>query len=70
MVDDYSGYKELFRQGVTELGCVAHARRKFFDLTNSGPHPVAEEALRRIAELYAVEAKGRALSVEARQHLR
>ena len=70
MVDDYSGYKALFRQGVTELGCLAHARRKFFDLVSSGPHPVAADALRRIAELYAVEAEGRALSVEARQQLR
>ncbi len=32
MVDDYSGYKQLFTQGVIELGCLAHARRKFFDL--------------------------------------
>lgn len=70
LVDDYAGYKALFRQGVTELGCMAHARRKFFDLTTSGPHPVAEEALRRIAELYAVEAHGRELSAEERQALR
>ena len=33
MVDDFSGYKALFTEAVTELGCVAHARRKFFDLT-------------------------------------
>ena len=26
--DDYSGYKALFAQGVTEAGCLAHARRK------------------------------------------
>ena len=33
MVDDYAGYKALFRDGsVVELGCMAHARRKFFDL--------------------------------------
>lgn len=57
MVDDYSGYKALFQDGVTELGCLAHVRRKFFDLQATGPHPVAEEALRRIGELYAVEAE-------------
>jgi transposase len=28
MVDDYGGYKALFRKGMTELGCWAHARRK------------------------------------------
>jgi transposase len=33
MVDDYVGYKQLFQcGGITELGCFAHARRKFFDL--------------------------------------
>ena len=32
MVDDFGGYKALFADGVTELGCLAHARRKFFDL--------------------------------------
>ncbi len=59
MVDDYGGYKKLFAndgaQVVTELGCWAHARRKFFDLQASGSHPMAEEAMRRIAMLYAVE---------------
>jgi transposase len=33
---------------------MAHVRRKFFDLTTS-PAPVAEEALRRIGELYDIE---------------
>ncbi len=34
MVDQYSGYKKLFQKitGLDELGCNAHARRKFFDL--------------------------------------
>ena len=30
--DDYSGYKAMFAQGVTEAGCLAHARRKFHEL--------------------------------------
>lgn len=55
MVDDYGGYKALFKQGVTELACLAHCRRKFFDLHAVGGHPVADEALRRIAELYGIE---------------
>ena len=70
MVDDYGGYKALFRQGVTELGCLAHARRKFFDLHAAGGHPVAEEALRRIGELYAIEAQVRDGDVAARYALR
>ena len=46
MVDDFGGYKELFRNGVTELGCLAHARRKFFDLNAAQPNALAQEALR------------------------
>jgi hypothetical protein len=66
MVDDYGGYKALFRQGVIELSCLAHARRKFFELQVTGVHPVAEEALRRIGELYALEAQSKNDNVEVR----
>lgn len=70
MVDDYGGYKETFRQGVTELACLAHCRRKFFDLHANGGHPVAEEALQRIGELYAIEAQARDGNAPARQAIR
>ena len=70
MVDDYAGYKALFALGVTEVGCMAHARRKFFELHAANQSPVAAEALRRIAELYAIEARGRTLDAAARQLLR
>ena len=70
MVDDYAGYKVLFAQGVTELGCLAHARRKFFDLNEAQANPIALEALNRIAALYAIEAQGQDMSVEARTHWR
>lgn len=66
MVDDYSGYKASFGENVVELGCWAHARRKFFDLQEAGNHPVATQALQRIAELYALEAKAKAFTVEER----
>lgn len=69
MVDDYGGYKALFREGVTELGCWAHARRKFFDLQAAGNHPVAGAALTRIARLYVAEEEARYMNTEARaQH--
>ncbi|OZB82252.1 MAG: IS66 family transposase [Halothiobacillus sp. 13-55-253] len=69
MVDDYGGYKALFREGVTELGCWAHARRKFFDLQAAGNHPVAGAALTRIARLYVAEEEARDMNTEARaQH--
>ena len=70
MVDDYAGYKALFRSGVTELACLAHARRKFFDLFAANQSPIAQEALVRIGKLYAIEQAGRQLDVSARLELR
>lgn len=70
MVDDYAGYKHLFRQGVTELACLAHVRRKFFELHAANQHPVAEEALQRIAELYRLEREAADYSTEDRQRWR
>lgn len=70
MVDDFGGYKALFGNGVTELGCLAHARRKYFDLNAAQANPIAEEALERIAALYAIEAQGRDMDSAARQALR
>jgi transposase len=61
MVDDYGGYKALFAEGVTELGCWAHARRKFVDLHKASDSPIAKEAIGRIAALYGIEAKVRDL---------
>jgi transposase len=70
MVDDFGGYKAIFGQGVTELGCFAHARRKFFDLNEAQANPIAQEALLRIAALYEIEARGRPMSIAERAELR
>lgn len=70
MVDDYGGYKALFAAGIIELGCLAHARRKYFELNAAQPNAIAQEALARIGELYAIEAQGRDLGIEARAQLR
>ena len=73
LVDDYGGYKALFSRTAspcTELACWAHARRKFFDLHQANNSPMAFEALRRIGDLYAIEAEGKHLTIEARQQLR
>jgi transposase len=59
MVDDYAGYKKLFDRGVVELGCWAHARRKFHDLHVANRSPIAAEGLARIGTLYAIEAEAR-----------
>jgi hypothetical protein len=50
MVDDYGGYKALFAHGITELGCWAHARRKFFDAHKASGSPLAKEALQHAAK--------------------
>lgn len=70
MVDDYAGYKVLFRGEVIELACWAHARRKFFELHQANRSLVAAEALRRIGELYAIEAEVREATVGARANRR
>lgn len=71
MVDDYAGYKPLWVGGKKiELGCLAHARRKFFDLHLANQSPEAAEALRRIGELYALEERWREAAVDVRAELR
>ena len=52
------------------LACIAHVRRKFFDLHAADQHPVATEALHRIAEFYHIESEARDYSPEQRQRWR
>ena len=69
--DGYAGFNELYRSGgIQEVACMAHIRRKFVDLFQSQGSVVAEEAIRRIAALYAVEKEARGLAPEARAELR
>lgn len=65
--DDFAGYKAGFELGVTEIGCMAHARRKFFDLHATNKSQVAEKALHYIAALYEVEREVRELEPGDRQ---
>jgi transposase len=57
---------------IIELACWAHARRKFHELHIAHQSPMAQQALARIARLYAVESQIReqGLSVEQAQALR
>jgi len=68
--DDYCGYKGLFDHGITEIGCLAHARRKFHDLWVNHKSPLAEEALLLFKKLYDIEREARELSSEQRQRMR
>ena len=68
--DDFSGYKALIASGVTEVGCLAHARRKFFDLHASNQSQIAEFALEQFARVYDIEREVKELDAHQRQKLR
>jgi transposase len=69
--DGYSGFNGLFDENkADEMACMAHVRRKFVDVFTSQGNAIAEEAIRRIAELYAVEKEVRGTSPAARVALR
>lgn len=68
--NDYAGYKALFERGVTEVGCLAHARRKFHDLWVNHKSAVAQEALTFFGALYDIECVASELEVDQRRRLR
>ena len=71
LTDDYSGYKALFAAGtVQEAGCWAHARRKFFEAHKLNKSEIAGEAVRRIANLYAIERQVQGLGADERLRIR
>ncbi|TEA69320.1 IS66 family transposase [Allopusillimonas ginsengisoli] len=70
VVDDYSGYKKGFAQGITEIGCMAHARRKFFDLHVANQSQLAKHAVNYIGELYGIERETQALDAHERWRIR
>lgn len=68
--DDFAGYKASFQQGITEIGCQAHARRKFFDLHATNKSQLAEQALHSIGGLYEIERQAREMTDENRWRIR
>ena len=69
--DGYTGFNNLFaKEDIHEMACMAHVRRKFVDIFQSQGSQIAEEAIRRIALLYAVEKAARGTSPEERMALR
>ncbi|WP_299951153.1 IS66 family transposase [Hyphomonas sp. BRH_c22] len=69
--DGYAGFEELYRSGrITEVACLAHIRRKFFDIAKATGSAVATEAVARIAALYAVEAEARGQPPDTRVEIR
>jgi len=83
--DAFSGYEALARSAaeraakgptgrgppaLTHAACWAHARRKFYDVFEATRSPIAEEALRRIGELYQIEAEIAGQAAEMRLAVR
>ena len=69
--DGYAGLNDLYRSGaIREVACMAHVRRKFVDIHRSQDSPIAEEAIGRIAQLYAVEKEARGSPPDRRADLR
>lgn len=72
--DGYSAYDQVAKHyGLVHCGCLAHARRKFFEAIKALPKneqktvTAAHEAVRRIDELYKIEREASTLSDAERE---
>lgn len=70
LCDDYAGYKACFTQGITEIGCMAHARRKLFDLHVAAKSQLAQQAVQYMSQLYEIERQVKDLTTDARRQTR
>jgi transposase len=69
--DGYAGFDKVYETGrIREAACWAHVRRKFYDLQGAHKSPIAQEALERIAALYAIEKEIRGRPPDARRAIR
>jgi transposase len=76
--DGYAAYKTLVAparrketaSAITLAFCWSHWRRRFVEIERTGPAPIAQEALRRIAAIYAIEKTIRGQSAEERRRMR
>ncbi len=69
--DDYQGYKALIKDNqITEAACMAHARRKFFELFAANKSHIAQAALEQFNAIYAVEAQLQDIQPDERRHRR
>src|SRR5688500_14833965 len=70
----YSGFKRLLAgrppDQIKLAFCWAHCRRRFYELHQATGSPLAEEALRRIGELYRIEAEVRGRPADERRAAR
>jgi len=74
-VDGYAGYNQLTREGrnggpIVLTKCWAHARRKLKEIFDASGSPIAEEGLKRIAEIYRIDADIRGAGPDQRLAMR
>lgn len=70
-VDGYAGFEQLTARGTIQwAACWAHARRTFYGVHQTTGSPIAGEALRRIAALYAIESGIRGQCPDERRRVR
>jgi hypothetical protein len=69
--DAFAGFNRLYEGGaIQEAPCMAHIRRKFFDLVKAHNSPIAAEAVTRIATLYMIEKQIKGRPPDERQAIR
>jgi len=69
--DAFAGFNKLYAGGaIQEAPCMAHIRRKFFDLMIANQSPIAIEAVERIRALYRIEEQIRGRPAEERRQAR
>jgi transposase len=69
--DGYAGFEHIYRSGdIQEVACMAHIRRKFVDVHKAQGSAIAEEAIKRIALLYAIEKEARGSPPDQRTAIR
>ncbi len=66
VTDDFSGYHALHTRGITAAFCMAHARRKLFEVFELNGSPIAGQAVALIAKLYEIEREVKEFSNEDR----
>ena len=68
--DGFAGFNALYANGCREAACMAHVRRKFYDIHEAQASPLAICALDFIRQLYQVEEPIRGAPPDERQRRR
>src|SRR5690606_15281215 len=69
--DGYAGFEDIYRtRDIREVACMAHVRRKFVDVHRAQGSAIADEAIQRIAQLYAIEKEARGSPPDRRVEIR